>query len=87
MQMQAPNVSQFNMLAAAAAARNFAHQGQFQPMRYDVGALNPAAAGYFASSDMGPFVASGSGSGSGQGSSAGAGAGAGAGPEGGWRRR
>lgn len=65
MQAQAPNVSQFNMLAAAAAARNFGHQAQFQPMRFDVGALNTAAAGYFTSSDVGPFGASGSGQGSG----------------------
>jgi PAB-dependent poly(A)-specific ribonuclease subunit 2 len=71
-QMQAPNVSQFNMLAAAAAARNFGHQGPFQPMRFDAG-------GYFASSDMSPFVASGSGQSSG--------AGPGPGPGNGWNRR
>lgn len=65
MQMQPPSVSQFNMLAAAAAARNFGHQGQFQSMRFDVSALNAAAAGYFTSSDMSPFGASGSGAGSG----------------------
>ncbi|KAH0830330.1 ubiquitin carboxyl-terminal hydrolase-domain-containing protein [Lanmaoa asiatica] len=80
MQLQPPpNVSQFNMLAAAAAARNFAHQGQFQPMRFDIGALNAAAAaGYFTAADMSSFGASGSG----QGSSAGAGASSG----GGWNR-
>ncbi|KAI9568994.1 PAB-dependent poly-A-specific ribonuclease subunit PAN2 [Boletus coccyginus] len=65
MQTQAPNVSQFNMLAAAAAARNFGHQAQFQPMRVDVGALNTAAAGYFTSPDVGSFGASSSGQGSG----------------------
>lgn len=76
-----PNVSQFNMLAAAAAARNFGHQGQFQPMRFDVGALNAAAAGYFSASDMGAFGASGSGQGSG------GGAGGVGGGVGGWNRR
>ncbi|KAG6379196.1 ubiquitin carboxyl-terminal hydrolase-domain-containing protein [Boletus reticuloceps] len=77
-QVQTPNVSQFNMLAAAAAARNYGHQGQFQPMRFDMGALNTAATGYFAS-DMGSFGASGSGQG--------AGAGAGHGTGSGWNRR
>lgn len=74
-QIQPSSVSQFNMLAAAAAARNFAHQGQFQPMRFDVTALNAATAGYFASPDMNPLGVSGSGQGSG------------AGPGGGWNRR
>ena len=48
---------------------------QFQPMRFDVGVLDAAGAGYFASLDVGPFVASALGQGFG--------AGAGAVPEGG----
>ncbi|KAG8217260.1 PAB-dependent poly(A)-specific ribonuclease subunit PAN2 [Butyriboletus roseoflavus] len=67
MQIQPPSVSQFNMLAAAAAARNFAHQGQFQSMRFDMNALNAAAAGYFTPPDVNPFGASGSGASSGGG--------------------
>lgn len=64
------------MLAAAAAARNYGHQAQFHPMRFDVGALNAAAAaGYFTSSD--PFG----------GSSQGSGASASPGGGGGWNRR
>ena len=39
MHMQAPDVSRFNMLAATAAARNFAHQAQFQPTRFDAGGV------------------------------------------------
>ena len=70
------------MLAAAAAARNFGHQTQFQPMRFDVNALNAAtAARYFASSDMSVF------GGSNQGSSQGSDSGSGSGPGGGWNRR
>lgn len=75
-QMQAPSVTQFNMLAAAAAARNFGHQVQFQPMRFDVGTLNAAAAaGHFTSPDMNSFGSSSQGSD------------AGASPGGGWNRR
>ena len=61
---------------AAAAARNIVptYQEQFQPIRFDVGALNAATAEYFTSSDMGPFAASGSGQDSGAGT-------------GGWNRR
>ena len=53
MQMQAPGVSHFNMLAAA---RNLCARGMVSVD--GVGVLNAAAVGYFASSDMGPFVAS-----------------------------
>ena len=81
--MQIPNVSQFNMLAAAAAARNFGHQGPFQPMRFDVGKLNAAAAEYFGVPDVGAFGASGSGQGSGAGQGTGHGPGSGLG----WNRR
>ena len=38
MRVQAPHMShwQFNVLAVAAAGRNFVHHGQFQPVRFDV---------------------------------------------------
>ena len=75
------------MLAAAAAARNFGHQGQFQSMRLDLSALNAAAAGYFGTSDVGSFGASGSGQSSGAGQSGGASHGPGGGGGGGWNRR
>ena len=72
-QTQAPNVSQCNMLAAVAAARNFAQRGQFQPMHFHAGALDAAAGGYVASSRLLLWVVDGPG--------------AGAGPGDGWNRR
>ncbi|KAF9228724.1 hypothetical protein BS17DRAFT_724469 [Gyrodon lividus] len=62
-QTQTPPISQFNRMAAAAAARNFGYQGQFQPTRFDVATMNAATAGYFASPDMNQFGGAGSGAG------------------------
>jgi hypothetical protein len=62
-QTQTPPIPQFNMMAAAAAARNFGYQPQFQPMGLGVAPMNAPTAGYFAPLDMSQFGGPGPGAG------------------------